>query len=78
MQVRWKYKCSSGEYESYEADINAEIEAAYLKKQASVEWEEQNGKYRIEFDKMLESQVGNDETTNVQRIFQGTGSIHKQ
>ena len=78
MQVQWKYKCSSAEYESYEPNINAKIEAAYSKKQDSVEWEEQTGTYRIEFDKMLEIQVGNDETTNVQRTFQGTGSIHKQ
>ena len=69
IQDQWEYQSDGGKFDRYGPEINAKIEAAYLKNnKGSVEWEEENGLYRIDFDKMRETQVGNSKSILVQRL----------
>ncbi len=79
MQAQWAYQSDGGKFDGYGPEINAKIEAAYLKdKKGSVDWEEQNGQFRIDFDKMRETQVGhyNSKSKLVQRTTAGKAECY--
>ena len=49
---------SSDSYEPYPPDINAIIEKSYREKKQSVSWEEDDGRFEIDFVRMVEEKVG--------------------
>ena len=49
---------SDDSYEAYPPEINSLIEKAYRDKEKSATWEEDDGKYEIDFVRMVEDKVG--------------------
>ncbi len=75
MQVQWEYQSDGTAFQRYRPEINAKIEAAYLRdSKGSVEWEEEKGLYRIDFSRMIVSAGGQSDgnSKSVQRIIAGT------
>jgi len=49
---------SDDSYEPYPANINVMIEKAYREKKQSVSWEEDEGRFEVDFVRMVEETVG--------------------
>ena len=49
---------SDDSYEPYGPDINAIIEKSFSEKKQSVSWEEEDGRFEIDFVRMVEEKVG--------------------
>jgi len=49
---------SDDSYEAYPPEINSIIEKAYREKKRSASWEEDEGRYEVDFIRMVEEKVG--------------------
>jgi len=49
---------SDDSYEPYPTDINVMIEKAYREKKQSVSWEENHGRFEVDFVRMVEEKDG--------------------
>jgi len=49
---------SDDSYEPYPAAINAVIEKSYREKKQSTSWEEEDGRFEVDFVRMVEEKVG--------------------
>jgi len=49
---------SDDSYEPYPEEINVMIEKSYREKKQSVSWEESDGRFEVDFVRMVEEKVG--------------------
>ena len=61
-QVQWMYQ-SDDTFEPYPADINIMIEKNYREKKQSASWQENDGRFEVDFVRMVEEKVGSAGTT---------------
>jgi len=54
---------SDDTYEPYPADINIMIEKSYREKKQSASWQENDGRFEVDFVRMVEEKVGSAGTT---------------
>jgi len=56
-QIQWMFQ-SDDSYEPYPADINILIEKAYRDRKPRATWEEQEGRFEVDFVRMVEEKDG--------------------
>lgn len=57
LQAQWEYM-DNGRFEPYPDEINIIIENAHANKKSHAEWEEQDARFRVVFESLLEETVG--------------------
>jgi len=64
---------SNDSYEAYPPEINIQIEKSYRDKKRSAHWEENDGRYEVDFVRMAEEKVGSTgNAVKVKRETMGT------
>ncbi len=58
-RIQWRFKDELGQYQAYEADVNAAIEEAYQRKQRYVELDLEEVKLKVDFKSMVETSLSN-------------------
>ena len=71
LKAQWEY-VDGDKYEPYPDEINVIIENTFKEKKPFAEWEEQDARFRVNFESMEEVTVnGNAPTVKVRRVTKG-------
>jgi len=64
-------------YEPYPPEINVEIEKAYRRKQQNVSWMEPDGRYEVDFVRMVEEKDGGRGAASVVKVKRNSIGVYQ-